>query len=74
MIFYIEDFGSQIKRHYCTNSQNAIIYFRYSLNTFKAHSNDKKLCIPHFTTISGHVLANHFNVFHKNEALLIKND
>ena len=28
----------------------------------------------HFTTISGHFLANPFNNFHKTEALLIQND
>ena len=30
--------------------------------------------IVHFTTISGHFLANPFNIFHTNEALLIQND
>ena len=28
----------------------------------------------HFTTISGHFLANPFNIFHTTEALLIQND
>ena len=30
--------------------------------------------IVHFTTISGHFLANSFNIFHKTQALSIQND
>ena len=40
----------------------------------KTDSPKRVVTIVHVTTISGHLLANLFNIFHKTEALLIQND
>ena len=44
------------------------------LTGVKTVSPKRVIMIVHFTTISGHFLANPFNIFHKTEALLIQND
>ena len=45
-----------------------LYYFKITLKTV---SPQRVVTIVHFTTISGHFLANPFNIFHKTEALLV---
>ena len=43
----------------------------YSKYDVKTVSPKRVVTMVHFTTISGHFLANPFNIFHKTEALLV---
>ena len=45
-----------------------LIYFSWLLKT---NAPKRVVTIVHFTTISGHFLANPFNIFHKTEALFV---
>ena len=59
---------------FCLSTTEALTFFKINaLNPLKACSEIKETTfwVGHFTTISGHFIANYINTFHKTEVLIV---